>query len=79
MDSKIIPSAMFACSHCGQAGVLWKLPPDSLGHTLPRVSNGFHLEEGRVQREGMALVVCNHCDEFQSIEDPGLAQIVARS
>ena len=73
MDSKVIPSMMFVCSHCGQAGVLWKLPPDTLGHTLPRVSNGFHLEEGRAERDGTAMVVCDHCDEFQMLDDPKIS------
>jgi hypothetical protein len=70
MGSQVIPSAMFVCPHCGQTGVLWELPPDSLGRTLPRVSNGFHLEDGRKEREGSVLVVCNHCDEFQMLDNP---------
>lgn len=61
---------MFACPHCGQAGVKWHHSPDSLGHILPRVSNGFHLEEGRAKRDGFVLVVCDHCDEFQMLDDP---------
>jgi hypothetical protein len=73
MNSQVISLAMFACPHCGQAGVLWKLPPGSLGPILPRVSNGFHLEERRAEREGSVLVVCDHCDEFQMVDNPKVA------
>ena len=50
-----------------------ELPPDSLGPILPRVSNGFHLEERRAEREGSVLVVCDYCDEFQMVDNPKVA------
>ncbi len=73
MGSQVIPSARFVCAHCGQTGVLWNLPSDTLKQAVARVSNGFHLEIDRGRREGSVLVVCNNCDEFQMINNPTLS------
>ena len=53
----------FACPHCGQAGeVVWS---DNHGaaRSLVRLSDGFHIEEGRLPG-AKHVVICNACDEI---------------
>lgn len=55
----------FACPHCGQQGeVVWK--GIGVERDLVRLSEGFHVEEGR----GIGtrhIVVCNSCDEIDPV------------
>ncbi|MGH6873237.1 MAG: hypothetical protein ACREHE_17205 [Rhizomicrobium sp.] len=59
-----------ACPTCGQTGELaWAEGPgggQERGGTrvFLRVSDGFHVEEGRMP-SGDPVIVCNACDEIQ--------------
>jgi hypothetical protein len=59
MTERHIP---FACPHCGQPGdIVWR--DNGNERTLVRLSDGFHVEEGRVP--GVRhVIVCNVCDEI---------------
>jgi hypothetical protein len=69
---RVIPSAMFRCPHCGQAGVAWSILADDLGPLLPRASAGFHVEIGRGAVGAAPLVICDRCDEIQAGETVAL-------
>jgi hypothetical protein len=52
----------FACPHCGQAGeVVWS--DDGANRELVRLSNGFHVEEGRLGG-ARHVIICDACDEI---------------
>ncbi len=63
MAADAIYSARFSCPNCGQAGMFWNAD----GSHLPRVSNGFHLENGREEPNNLPLVVCDVCDELMQL------------
>jgi len=57
----------FACPHCGQTGeVVW----NGIGkeRVLLRLSNEFHVEEGRLPG-ARHVIVCNACDEIDPIRE----------
>jgi len=55
----------FACPHCGQLGaVVWR--GDGGSRELVRLSDGFHVEEGRLPG-ARHVIVCNECDEIDVI------------
>jgi hypothetical protein len=66
MLSKLIDSVMFACPNCGQVGVRWETAPTDARAALPRLSNGFHFEDGRSVPQGSSIIVCDYCDEILS-------------
>jgi hypothetical protein len=66
MAAEIVFTARFSCPHCSQSGVFW-----NAADALPAVSNGFHLEHGRETPNGLPLVVCDRCDEFQDLRPAG--------
>jgi hypothetical protein len=52
----------FACPHCGQSGeVIWE--GDGAIRELIRLSNGFHVEEGRLPG-ARHVIICDSCDEI---------------
>lgn len=52
----------FACPHCGQQGeVVWK--GDGKDREMERLSDGFHVEEGRLPG-ARHVIVCDVCDEI---------------
>jgi hypothetical protein len=52
----------FACPHCGQkGGVVWR--GDGPGRELMRLSDGFHIEEGRLPG-ARHTIICDACDEI---------------
>jgi hypothetical protein len=52
----------FACPHCGQTGeVVWK--GDKKARVLISLTDGFHLEEGRLPG-AKHVIICNNCDEI---------------
>jgi hypothetical protein len=55
----------FACPHCGQTGeVVWK--DDGSERRLGRLSDGFHVEQGRASG-ARHVIVCDACDEIDSL------------
>ena len=59
----------FACSHCGQVGeIVWNGEGDA--RELVRLSEGFHIEEGRLA-EVRYLIVCDVCDEIDPLGEGG--------
>lgn len=55
----------FACPHCGQGGeIVWD--GDGINRELIRLSNGFHVEEGRLAGARHAII-CDACDEIDPI------------
>jgi hypothetical protein len=67
MHPQLILTAMFRRPHCGQAGVFWNGLRQPEAQHPARVSNGFHLERDRKGPYELPLVVCDHCDEFQTL------------
>jgi hypothetical protein len=60
----------FGCPHCGQGGeVVWS--GDNENRTLVLLSDGFHVEEGRVPG-AKHVIICDVCDQ---IDPPGLTEI----
>lgn len=52
----------FACPYCGQSGkVVWQ--GDGAKRELVTLSEGFHVEEGRLPGARHVLV-CDNCDEI---------------
>jgi hypothetical protein len=52
----------FSCPNCGQAGeVVWE--GESKDRVLRNLSNGFHVEEGRLAG-ATHVIICNVCDEI---------------
>jgi hypothetical protein len=52
----------FACPYCGQQGwVAWS--GEGKDRELARLTNGFHVEEGRLPG-ARHVIVCDHCDEI---------------
>jgi hypothetical protein len=59
----------FACPHCGQTGeVVWNGVREQ--RELVRLSDGFHLEDGRFPG-AKHVIVCDTCDE---IDPPRVAK-----
>jgi hypothetical protein len=63
MASEPILTARFACPHCRQAGVFWNADAGR----LPKVSNGFHLEDSRQGPNTLPAVICDRCDEIMDL------------
>ena len=55
----------FACPHCGLKGeAVWN--DEGNDRTLIRLSDGFHVEEGRISG-ARHVIVCNVCDEIDPL------------
>jgi hypothetical protein len=56
---------MFACPYCGQPGhVVWD--DDGANRRLISLSNGFHIEEGRIAG-ARHIIICDVCDEIDPL------------
>ena len=55
----------FGCPHCGQSGeVVWD--GDGADRILVRLSDGFHVEEGRLPG-ARRVIICDRCDEIDPV------------
>jgi hypothetical protein len=60
--SPVVKYIAFACPHCGKPGaVVWK--DDGQERNFVRISDGFHVEEGRVSG-ARHVIICDACDEI---------------